>query len=56
MGIVVWLITFGIMLSNSKYIFAYCEKLKAFVKTFTPYNQIIICEEQLCMPNMGFYI
>jgi len=32
------------------------EKLKSFVDTFTPYNQILIFEEQLCMTNMDFYI
>jgi hypothetical protein len=26
------------------------------VKRYTPYNQILIFEEQLCMSNMDFYI
>jgi hypothetical protein len=34
------------------------EKLKSFVETLTPYNQILILEEQLCkcISNMDFYI
>jgi hypothetical protein len=32
------------------------EKLNTFVETFTPYNQILIFEEQLCMADMDFYI
>ncbi len=30
------------------------QKLKSFVKTFTPYNQMLIFEEQLCMSNIDF--
>jgi hypothetical protein len=30
------------------------EELKSFVETFTPYNQMLIFEEQLCMSNMDF--
>jgi hypothetical protein len=32
------------------------EKLKSFDETFTPYNQIVIFNEQLCISNMDFYI
>jgi hypothetical protein len=32
------------------------EKLKCFVKTFTPYNQILVFEGKLLLSNMDFYI
>jgi hypothetical protein len=32
------------------------EKLKPFVETFIPYNQIIILAKHLCMSNLDFYI
>ncbi len=32
------------------------EKLKSFVETFTPFNQILIFKEQLCMYIMDFDI
>jgi hypothetical protein len=42
---------------NFQYIlyFPNYEKLNSFVETFTPYHQILIFEEQLCMSNMDFY-
>jgi hypothetical protein len=30
------------------------EKLKSFVEISTPYNQILIFKELLCMSNMAF--
>jgi hypothetical protein len=41
---------------NLQYIFPNYEKIKSFVETLTPYNQILIFENQLCMFNMDFYI
>ncbi len=39
---------------NFQYIFPNYEKLKSFVETFTPNDQILIFKEQLCMSYMGF--
>jgi hypothetical protein len=41
---------------NFQFIFPSYEKFKTFMKTFTPYNQILICEELLCMLCIDFYI
>jgi hypothetical protein len=30
------------------------KKLKSYVETFTPYNQIFIFEKHLCMSNVDF--
>ncbi len=32
------------------------EKLKSMAETISPYIQILIFKEQLCMSNMDFYI
>jgi hypothetical protein len=61
-GIEVWLTLLRVMKSKSQldrwifciYFFTY-EKLKSFVKTLIPYNQIPIFKEQLCMSSMDFY-
>ncbi len=52
----VWLIPFGIMQFKSQLdrwifnlYFPNYEKLKSCVETFTPYNQTLNLEEQLCM-------
>jgi hypothetical protein len=39
-----------------EYIFPNYEKAKIFVGKFTPYNQILILEEQSCMSDQDFYI
>jgi hypothetical protein len=56
-----WPLEFFYFISISKvYIWdlgmRFCKFAKSFVETFTPYNQILIFEEQLCMFNVGFYI
>ncbi len=60
-GIEVWLIPFGITIQiyirqiNFQCIFFPThDKLKSFVETFPPYNQILMFEEQLCMSYMDF--
>jgi hypothetical protein len=35
---------------------SFCKFAKSFVETFTPYNQILIFGEKLCMSNVDFYL
>jgi hypothetical protein len=50
------LIQISIRQINFQYKFSQLLKVQSFEETFTPYNQILIFEEQLFMPNINFYI